>query len=73
MEEMNCRTTGEKASIFPGKSAAGILLAVKWEVESYYLISEICKELVETRREGASLLFSPIRPRPTHHYQCDVT
>ena len=26
-----------------------------------------------TRREGASLLFSPIRPRSTHHYQCDVT
>ena len=25
------------------------------------------------RREGASLLFSPIHPRPTHHYQCDVT
>ena len=25
------------------------------------------------RREGASLLFSPIRPRSTHHYQCDVT
>ena len=25
------------------------------------------------RREGASLLFSPIRPLPTHHYQCDVT
>ena len=24
------------------------------------------------RREGASLLFSPIRPRPTHHV-CDVT
>ena len=28
---------------------------------------------VVTRREGASLLFSPIRPRSTHHYQCDVT
>ena len=26
-----------------------------------------------SRREGASLLFSPIRPRSTHHYQCDVT
>ena len=26
-----------------------------------------------TRREGASLWFSPIRPRSTHHYQCDVT
>ena len=25
------------------------------------------------RREGASLLLSPIRPLPTHHYQCDVT
>ena len=25
VEEMNCRTTGEKASIFPGKSAADIL------------------------------------------------
>ena len=49
-EEMNCRTTGEKASIFPGKSAAGILLAVKWEMESYYLISKICKELVETEK-----------------------
>ena len=48
LEEMNCRTTGEKASIFPGKSAAGILLAVKWEMESYYLISKIYKELVET-------------------------
>ena len=23
--------------------------------------------------EVAFLLFSPIRPRPTHHYQCDVT
>ncbi|XP_044179068.1 ankyrin-3-like, partial [Acropora millepora] len=50
MEEMNYRTTGEKASIFPGKSAAGILLAVKWEMESYYLISKICKELVETEK-----------------------
>ena len=50
MEEMNCRTTGEKASIFPGKSAAGILLAVKWEMESYYLISKMCKELVETEK-----------------------
>ena len=28
---------------------------------------------LQTRREGASLLFSPIRPRSTHHYQCDVT
>ena len=28
---------------------------------------------VATRRGGASLLFSPIRPRSTHHYQCDVT
>ena len=28
---------------------------------------------VKDRREGASLLFSPIRPRSTHHYQCDVT
>ena len=26
-----------------------------------------------TRRERASLWVSPIRPRPTHHYQCDVT
>ncbi|XP_067020792.1 uncharacterized protein [Acropora muricata] len=50
VEEMNCRTTGEKASIFPGKSAAGILLAVKWEMESYYLISKIYKELVETEK-----------------------
>ena len=25
------------------------------------------------RREGASILFSPIRPRSTHHYQRDVT
>ena len=30
-------------------------------------------ETGEARREGASLLFSSIRSRSTHHYQCDVT
>ena len=36
----------------------------------YYIVGY--SRLDTTRREGASLLFSPIRPRPTHHYQCDV-
>ena len=30
-------------------------------------------ENIDIRREGASLLFSPTRPIPTRHYQCDVT
>ena len=30
-------------------------------------------EIGREGREGASLLLSPIRPLPTHHYQCDVT
>ena len=33
----------------------------------------LSRAMMTIRREGASLLFSPIRPRPTQHYQCDVT
>ncbi|XP_067020794.1 uncharacterized protein [Acropora muricata] len=50
VEEMNCRTTGEKASIFPGKSAADILAAVKGRMESHPLIGEIYEEFVETEK-----------------------
>ena len=48
VEEMNCRTTGGKASIFPGKSAADILSAVKGRKESHSLIAKIYEEFVET-------------------------
>ena len=42
VEEMNCRTTGEKASIFPGKSAAEIWAAnIKWVKQSHSLVSTI--------------------------------
>ena len=51
------------------KSIEGKLLKVKQDVETL----EENKTSVHTRREGASLLLSPIRPLPTHHYQCDVT
>ena len=47
MEEMNNRI-GEKASIFPGKSAADILSAVKGRKGSHSLIDTIKKEFVET-------------------------
>ena len=48
MEEMKCRTTGGKASIFPRKSAADILSAVKGRKESHALIGKLYKEFVET-------------------------
>ena len=47
VEEMNCRTTGGKASIFPGKSAADILSAVKGRMGSH-LIGDIYIEFVDT-------------------------
>ena len=47
VEEMNCRTTGEKASIFPGKSAADILSAEKRTMGIHFLISRFYEELVE--------------------------
>ncbi|XP_015765569.1 PREDICTED: uncharacterized protein LOC107344436, partial [Acropora digitifera] len=52
VEEMNCRTTGEKASIFPGKSAADIWSAVKGRIgiHSSTSISEIFKEFVEFKK-----------------------
>ncbi|XP_074624513.1 uncharacterized protein LOC141882463 [Acropora palmata] len=50
VEEMNCRTTGEKASIFPGKSAADIWSAVKGRLGIHSSTSEICKEFVETEK-----------------------
>ena len=50
LEEMNCRTTGEKASIFPGMSAADIWSAVKGRLGIHSSISEICKEFVETEK-----------------------
>ena len=50
VEEMNCRTTGEKASISPGKSAADILSLVKGRREIHPLISEIYEEFVETEK-----------------------
>ena len=49
-EEMNCRTTGEKASIFPGKSAADIWSAVQGRLGIRSSTSEICKEFVETEK-----------------------
>ena len=48
VEEMNCRTTGERASIFPGKSAADILSAFKGREASSSRIDTIYKEFVET-------------------------
>ena len=48
VEEMNCRTTGEKASIFPGKTAADIMSAVKGRKGSSSRIDTIYKEFVET-------------------------
>ncbi|XP_067020801.1 uncharacterized protein [Acropora muricata] len=50
VEEMNCRTAGEKASISPGKSAADILSAVKRKMESHSLIGEIYEEFVEIEK-----------------------
>ncbi|XP_015754287.1 PREDICTED: uncharacterized protein LOC107333936 isoform X2 [Acropora digitifera] len=50
VEEMNCRTTGEKASISPGKSAADILSNVKGRMESHPLIGAIYEEFVETEK-----------------------
>ena len=50
VEEMNCRTTGGKASIFPGKSAADILSAVKGRKESHSVIDKIYKEFVEAEK-----------------------
>ena len=47
VEEMNCRTTDEKASIFPGESAVDILQAVKGRKESHSLIGTIYKEFIE--------------------------
>ena len=47
VEEMNCQTTGEKAS---GKSAADILSAVKGRMESHLLIGEIYEEFVEIEK-----------------------
>ena len=48
VEEMNCRTTGKKASFFPRKSATDILSTVKERKGSHYLIDTIYKEFVET-------------------------
>ena len=48
VEEMNCRITGEKASIFPGKSAAEILSAVRGTKGSHYRIGTLYEEIVET-------------------------
>jgi len=48
VEEINCRKTGEKASIFPGKSAAEILAASKWREKSHSLIGTIYENFVET-------------------------
>ena len=50
VEEMNCRTTGEKASIYPGKSAADILSAVKGRMEGHALIGEIYEVFVEIEK-----------------------
>ena len=50
VEEMNCRTTGEKASIFPGKSAADIWSAVKGRRGIHSLIGEIYEEFVEIEK-----------------------
>ena len=47
MEEMKCRTTGEKASIFPGKPAVDILSAFKGRKGSHYRVGTLYKELVE--------------------------
>ena len=45
-----------------------------YKLKSLEQITQQKKDLIPLpRREGASLLFSPIRPRPTHYYQCDVT
>ena len=55
VEEMNCRTTGLKASIFPGKSAADILAASKWSRKSHPLIGEIYEEFVETEKRLTQL------------------
>ncbi|XP_074623327.1 uncharacterized protein LOC141881446 [Acropora palmata] len=48
VEEINCRKTGEKASILPGKSAAEILAASKWREKSHSLIGTIYENFVET-------------------------
>ena len=49
VEEMNCRTTGENASIFPGKSAADILSALKRRMESRR-VSVIYEKFVKTEK-----------------------
>ena len=50
MEEMNCRKTGENASISAGKSAADILSRVKGRMESHPRIGEIYEEFLETEK-----------------------
>ena len=47
VEEMNHRTTGEKAFLFPGKPAADILSAVKQRKESCYLFGAMYKEFIK--------------------------
>ena len=50
VEEMSCRTTGGKASIFPGNSATNILSAVEGTKGSHSRIAKIYEEFVQTEK-----------------------
>ena len=49
------------------------LSSSRCEKSEFTSLTEIENRLVVARRERASLLFSPIHRRPTHHHQCDLT
>ena len=69
------QTQSKYSTRVPGGRAARLLSLIK-QIRLFsgvVFAVAIVFALVLSRREGASLLFSPIRPRSTHHYQCDVT
>ena len=65
---MGCKNIS--AGLFSAREHA---MTFRESFKFYDKAEKIPRMIVNVRREGASLLFSPIRPRSTHHYQCDVT
>ncbi|KAK2561313.1 Serine/threonine-protein kinase TNNI3K [Acropora cervicornis] len=51
LEEMNCRRTGEKASIYPGKSAGNILSVRKRKIWRTRREFDECEETLEVSKE----------------------
>ena len=74
----NQKTRSKEGSPYPGQNARHESPGGSPRKEEEKRAIKITKSLPHpekpdyNRREGASLLFSPVRPRPTHHYQCDV-